>query len=180
MPCTKTDLYSSCGILIQNTQYNFGLHWQQREAWMKERVYGLVCVNAGRSCTQMFLLCEVLLCVKWQCWEASQGIPIGFQLNSNSNCPSLGPFALWCTPEKRQSAGKQITANLIIQPTLVALGSENGNISFALMRWSLPFVKEWIAMKIRVKSKLFSAAKYFPTQLTEARAKSRHPNSTGF
>lgn len=52
----------------------------------------------------------------------------------NSNYSPLFPFAPRRAPEKHQSAGKEMNANLIIRPSLAALGSENGNIPFALTR----------------------------------------------
>lgn len=89
----------------------------------------------------------------------------------NSNYPSLVPFALWRAPEKHQSAGKQMNANLIIQPTLAVLGSENENIPFVFTQWSLPFVEEWMSMKMRSKSNLFSPANFFPNTIHWSKSK---------
>lgn len=165
IPYAKINLYSSCGTLIQNIQSNFCVYSQQREArpeWRRGFIVWFVRVPKGAA---LGCACSVSK-------VAMQGGLAGI----NSNYPSLLPFA----PEKHPSAGKRMNANLIIQPTLAALGSEKGNIPFALPRWSLPCVHEWMSMKMRIKSNLFSPSKFCPTQFTEARAKCRHPNSTDF
>lgn len=58
-----------------------------------------------RNTSQLYLLYEILLCVKWQGWESSQG----FQLSI------ISPFCPVTYSAKQQSAGKQMNANLIIK-----------------------------------------------------------------